>query len=186
MSRNAAAAVGALVLAVAMAGCGGQDTRNAAPAGRASSTAAPPAPVPTPSGKPVLTITGAVTNHNDGSAVAFDLSTLEAMATATTNIYEPFVKKDLKFTGIPMGDLFARAGITPAATKVQLHALDDYKVDLKVSDIADPDILLAVKADGAWIPVDSGGPIRLVFPADSAVGKNKDVWIWSIDSITVA
>lgn len=186
MSRNAAAAVSALVLAVAMGGCGSPDTRNATPTARASSTAAPPVPVPTPSGKPVLTITGAVTNHNDGSAVAFDLSTLDAMATVTANIYEPFVKKDLKFIGIPMVDLLARAGITPAATKVQLHALDDYKVDLKVSDIADPDILLATKADDARIPVGSGGPIRLVFPADSAVGKNKDMWIWSIDSISVA
>lgn len=184
MIRNVAAAVSAL-LAVAMAGCGGSDTRNAMPAVPAGPTSAPPAPVPTPSGKPVLTITGAVTNYNDGSAVAFDLSTLDAMATVTTNIYEPFVKKDLKFTGIPVIDLLARAGITPVATKVQLHALDDYKVDLKVSDIADRDILVATKADGARIPVGTGGPIRLVFPADSAIGKNKDMWIWSIDSITV-
>jgi DMSO/TMAO reductase YedYZ molybdopterin-dependent catalytic subunit len=186
MSRNAAAAVSALVLAVAMAGCGGEDTGSATPAGHGSSTAGPPAPVPTPSGAPVLTITGAVANHNDGSAVAFDLLTLDAMATVTTDIYEPFVKKDVKFTGVPMIELLGRAGVTPAATTVQLHALDDYKVDLKISDMADPDILLATKADGARIPVGAGGPIRLVFPADSAVGKNKDIWIWSIDSITVA
>lgn len=184
MSANAAAAVGALVLAVAMAGCGGPGTQNVTPP--ASSVTGRPSPVPTPSGKPVLTITGAVTNRNEGSTVAFDLSALDAMATVTADIYEPFVKKKIKFTGVPMVNVLARAGISPTATKVQLHALDDYKVELMVSDLADPDILLATKADDARIPVANGGPIRLVFPADSAVGKNKDIWIWSIDSLAVA
>jgi DMSO/TMAO reductase YedYZ molybdopterin-dependent catalytic subunit len=182
MSRNAAAAVGALVLALAMTGCGGSNTSNAMPASFATG---PAAPVPTPSGKPVLTITGAVTNHNEDSALVFDLSALDAMATVTTTMYEPFVKKDIKFTGIPMVNLLARAGVSPTATKVQLHALDDYRVELKVSDLADPHILLATKADDARIPVAGGGPIRLIFPADSAVGKNRDVWIWSIDSLAV-
>jgi DMSO/TMAO reductase YedYZ molybdopterin-dependent catalytic subunit len=116
----------------------------------------------------------------------FDLRTLNAMATVTTSTYEPFVKKAMTFTGVPMADLFARAGIAPGATKVHLHALDDYKVDLRVADLADRRVLLATKADGAAIPVRKGGPIRLIFPADSSVGKNKDLWIWSVDSITLA
>jgi DMSO/TMAO reductase YedYZ molybdopterin-dependent catalytic subunit len=58
-------------------------------------------------------------------------------------------------------------------------------VEVKVADLTDRGILLATKVDGARIPVDEGGPIRLVFPADSTVGKNTDLWIWSIDSITV-
>ena len=186
MSRNAAVVLSALVLVVAMAGCTAQDTQDATPPPLTGSATAPPAPVPTPSGKPILTITGAVSNHNEGSAVAFDQSVLDAMATTTANIYEPFVEKDMKFTGVPVVNLLARAGISPTATKIQLHALDDFKVELKVSDLADPDILLATRADDARIPVDSGGPIRLIFPADSAVGKNKDTWIWSIDSIVVA
>jgi hypothetical protein len=46
-------------------------------------------------------------------------------------------------------------------------------------------VLLATKADGATIPIGKGGPIRLVFPPTSAAGRNKDVWIWSIDSMTI-
>ena len=185
MSRNAAAAM--VALAVALVGCSDRDARETT---RAAPTAvgiiASPAPVPTPAGKPVLTITGAVTNYNDDSAVVFDLPTLNAMATVAALIYEPFVKKDVKFTGVPMADLLARAGISAAATTVRLHALDDYKVEFKVADFADRGILLATKVDGAGIAVDAGGPIRLVFPAGSAAGKNRDLWIWSIDSITVA
>ena len=186
MSRNVAVVCSALALAVTMAGCAAEDAKDAAPAPVASSATAAPAPVPTPSGKPVLTITGAVSNHNEGSAVAFDMPALTAMATVTTNIYEPFVKKDMKFTGVPVVNLLARAGISPTATKISLHALDDFQVELKVADLADPEILFATKADDALIPVDSGGPVRLIFPADSEVGKNRDTWIWSIDSIVVA
>jgi hypothetical protein len=41
------------------------------------------------------------------------------------------------------------------------------------------------QADGAPIPLGKGGPIRLVFPPDAPAGKNKDLWIWSIDSMTI-
>jgi hypothetical protein len=186
MKRGTALRVGGLVLAVALAGCSGQDTGTATPtAPTAVRATTPPAPVPAPATKPVLTLKGAVTNHNDGSAVVFDLRTLDAMATATTRTHEPFVKKDMTFTGVPMADLFARAGITPEATKAHLHALDNYEVNLRVADLADRRVLLATKADGSAIPIRKGGPIRLIFPADSSVGKNKDLWIWSVDSITL-
>jgi len=186
MKRSTAAAVGVLALAAGLAGCGGPDARNAAPAAPATVKAVgPPAPVPAPIGKPVLTLEGAVTNRNDGGTVVFDLRTLDAMATVTTSTYEPFVKKDMTFIGVLMADLLARAGITAAATKVRMHALDDYRVELRVADLADRRVLLATKAKGAPIPVGKGGPIRLIFPADSTVGKNQDLWIWSIDSMTV-
>ncbi len=186
MKRSTAAVVGALTLAAALGGCGGRDAPKATPAAPTTVRAeGPPAPVPAPAGKPVLTLKGAVTNPNHGAAVVFDLPTLEAMATATTQTHEPFVKKDMTFTGVPMADLLARAGIKSSATKVRLHALDDYKVELAMADFADRRVLLATKAEGERIPVAKGGPIRLIFPADSPVGKNRDLWIWSVDSMTV-
>jgi hypothetical protein len=186
MARNVAAAVSALALALALAGCGGSDEAAAGtPAGAIIPGTTALVPVPAPSGRPVLTINGAVSNHNEGDAVAFDLPALDAMATVTTRIHEPFVQKDLTFTGVPMITLVTRAGIATTATTLRLHALDDYKVELTVADIADPGVLLATKVDGTRIPVSAGGPIRLIFPPGSALGRNKDMWIWSIDSITV-
>ncbi len=92
MKRSIAAVVGAVALAAALAGCGGRDAREGAPAAPSTVGAvAAPAPVPAPVGKPVLTLKGAVSNRNDGAAVVFDLPTLDAMATATTQTHEPFV-----------------------------------------------------------------------------------------------
>ncbi|HEX6675017.1 MAG TPA: molybdopterin-dependent oxidoreductase [Actinomycetes bacterium] len=188
MKRAAYAVIGVAVLAAALAGCG-SSTPNS-PAGAPATTTKPvtstrPAAVPKPVGKTVLRMEGALNRHNVGTSLAFDQKTLDAMATSTATLFEPFVKRDIRFTGIPMSDLLTRAGVAPTAKTVHMHALDDYKVEFKVSDLMAPGVLLATKADGAAIPIGKGGPIRLVFPPDSAAGKNKDVWIWSIDSMTI-
>lgn len=187
MKRMAYVVVGVAVLAAALAGCGSSTPRNSSGATATTSPGAPTpqAAVPKPAGKTVLRMDGALTRHNVGRSLAFDQKTLDAMATSTATIFEPFVKQDIRFTGIPMSDLLARAGVAPTATKVHMYALDDYKVEFKVSDLTAPGVLLATKADGASIPIGKGGPIRLVFPRDSVAGKNKDVWIWSIDSMTI-
>ena len=187
MKRTAYAFVGVAVLAAALAGCG-SSTPSAS--GGATATTRPvastqPVAVPKPAGKTVLRMEGALSRHNLGRSLAFDQKTLDAMATNTATIFEPFVRKDIRFTGIPMSDLLTRAGITQSATKVRFHALDDYKVEFKVSDMMVPGVLLATKADGAAIPIGKVGPIRLVIPPDYAPGKNKDLSFWSIDSMTI-
>jgi len=82
MKPSAAAVVGVVgvvALAAVLAACGGGNARQAAPAAPAApatpttgSAVIRPAPVPAPVGKPLLTLTGAVTNRNDASAVVFD------------------------------------------------------------------------------------------------------------------
>jgi hypothetical protein len=188
MKRAAYAVIGVAVLAAALAGCG--SSTPSSPAGAPATTAGPvastrPVAVPKPAGKTVLRMEGALSSHNVGKSLAFDQKTLDAMATSTSTLFEPFVKRDIRFTGIPMSALLTRAGVAPTAKTVHLHALDDYKVQFKVSDLMAPGVLLATKADGAPIPIGKGGPIRLVFPPNSTAGKNKDVWIWSIDSMTI-
>ncbi len=186
MKRTAAAAIGAAAIAVVVTAC--SSSTPASTRAAATTTVAVtqrPTPVPLPKGRTVLKLSGSVSNHNAGASLAFDQKTLDAMATASATIYEPFVKRDIRFTGIPMSTLLARAGISGTATEVAVHALDDYRVEFKVADLMTPGVLLATRADGAVIPIAKGGPIRLVFPPQSAAGKNKDVWIWSIDTMTV-
>jgi hypothetical protein len=97
-----------------------------------------PKPVPKPAGKTVLRMDGALTRHNVGKAVTFDQKALDGMSTATATIFEPFVRKDIQFTGVSTFDLLTRAGVAPTAERVYLHALADYKVDFKVSDLMAP------------------------------------------------
>jgi hypothetical protein len=39
--------------------------------------------------------------------------------------------------------------------------------------------------DGSAIPIDQGGPVRVVFLDGVEAGKNPDQWIWSIKEIDV-
>jgi hypothetical protein len=60
------------------------------------------------------------------------------------------------------------------------------EVDFKVADVRSSQMLLATKADGKHMPVDRSGPIRIVFPDSSSMGRNPDLWIWSVASMKVA
>jgi hypothetical protein len=188
MKRKTGSAV-ALALAVLLSGCGSGDKPEATQAlnqtGPTRVTAVP-TPVPKPVGKPVLKLSGALTNHNSGKDLVLDQKQLEAMPAETATVYEPWVKKRIEFTGVPVSLLLTTAGISPSATEVKVHAIDDYQVEFKIADLMAPGVLLATRQEGEGIPIADGGPVRLVFPPDSVTGRNRDTWVWSIDSFTVS
>jgi hypothetical protein len=203
MRSSVAGLVGRLgVRCVAVAGvlalvaaCGGPATtqsttaeHNAAPSATAVSPATlrPGQTVPPPSGKPVFTITGKITATNQNSGLALDLPTVERLAIHQVRLYEPWTKQDTDFRGVWLQDLLALAGVKSDAAKLHIVALDDYTVDLTMADIRTGGIMLATRAgDGSTLPVDKGGPTRIVFLNGVKAGANADQWIWSIKAIDV-
>ncbi len=193
MARSIRLVVVAVAAALALAACGGND--------KAASTAAPGASVPTvvsngtlaagepvaaPKGEVVLTITGDIGRVNKGRKLELDLASLERMRQVRLEAAEPFLKRRVTFEGVLLADLLAVAGVPDSASKVSLTALDDYKVDFSLADVRSSQMLLATKADGKHMPVEHSGPIRIVFPDGSRLGRNPDLWIWSVSSMTVA
>jgi hypothetical protein len=143
---------------------------------------APGEPLAPPTGEPVLRIRG-VSRGNVGShTTAIDFATLDKLGVEELTVHEPFLKRDVTFTGVWMRDLLNRAGVGADARRLYLHALDDYHVELSVSDVAATGFL-AVRAGGEPMEIADGGPIRLVFSSDDGVAAITDNWIWSIDSI---
>jgi DMSO/TMAO reductase YedYZ molybdopterin-dependent catalytic subunit len=49
----------------------------------------------------------------------------------------------------------------------------------------DSDAIIAVGQDGGDIPVDQGGPIRIVFPDGTPGSTRLEAWNWSIERIEV-
>jgi len=131
-------------------------------------------------GDPVLVFTGLV---NSGVPLEVDLAGLDALPQQKLTTYEPFVKSDVTFSGVSFTDLLDAAGATGDA--VLVHALDDYERTLDVDVFREPGVLLATREDGEEIPIPNGGPVRLVFPRDSEAGAHPDVWVWSVDRLTV-
>jgi hypothetical protein len=184
----------ALVAALAVAACGGKEqasTQTAAPDPSTpqvvdDGTLAAGEKISAPKGEVVLTVTGDIGTANKGRKLELDLASLEKMRQMRVEAAEPFLKRRVTFEGVLLSDLLAVAGVPDSASTVSLTALDDYKVDFKVSDIRSSQMLLATKADGKHMPVDRSGPIRIVFPDSSSLGRNPDLWIWSVESMKVA
>jgi hypothetical protein len=184
----------ALVAVLAVAGCGKDD--EAQPAGQAPDVSAPLVvddgtlaagqKIAAPKGDTVLTMSGAIGAANSGKKLELDLASLERMRRVRLEAAEPFLKRRVTFEGVLLADLLQVAGVPESATKVSLTALDDYKVDFKLDDVRSSQMLLATRADGRHMPVDRSGPIRIVFPDSSSLGRNPDLWIWSVSTMKVA
>jgi hypothetical protein len=174
------------VLAFGLAGCGAED-RNTADATRP--VAAVPGglvagdPIPSPKGKVLLRVAGVQAANRKGSIAAFDMKTLERLPRVDATVTEPFLKKQMRFSGIRVADLLRITGAPNG--KVTMHALDDYKVTFSAGQLADTRAVLATRANGKRITLAKGGPIRIILLGDSEDAHNTDNWIWSVDSMKV-
>jgi len=181
--KKSLAAIG-IAVAVSLAALTGCSTTggSAAPAPTPTASATNPYggfPVDPPAATDVvLTVTGT-------STVNFTYAELQDMATEQVAIHEPFIGKDQSFSGIPLAELFTRAGIAPT-DKVDTVALNDYHFADTAAKFEDAKGVLAVLRAGSPIPMDQGGPIRIIFPTDSNYYTYLDAWNWSLRSIVKA
>jgi hypothetical protein len=125
----------------------------------------------------VLTLVGTRT-------VDLTMGELDAMAVREVTFVEPFVKVEQTFRVVPLADLLALAGIGPDDV-VDTIALNDYRFRDGSGALVEADALLAVGRDGGPIPMDAGGPVRLVFDVASPYHGLLDAWNWSLRTIRV-
>ena len=184
LTATAAALVSVLSLAAcsSSAGTGSSATPSTSASPSASETNPYGAAVVDPLGpnEPVLTLSG-----GSGGKVELTLAELEALGTTTVTIYEPFVKKQQTFTGVPLSAVLDRDGIASSAT-IDTIALNDYEYSNLASTFEASDAILATQRDGQPIPYDQGGPVRLVFPDGSSLAGVLDAWNWSLSEIAVS
>ena len=71
---------------------------------------------------------------------------------------------DNRFEGVPVREILARVRPRPEAKFVLVHADPDYTTNLPLADLAEDDVLLALRHDGQDLTAEHGGPLRLVVP----------------------
>jgi len=187
----------AALISVTVSACGGDETATPAATGASQPAPSPgetlaPATlragqkVPAPTATPLLTLTGKIGNKNSTAGLTLDPALLDELGVVRVEVYDPWAKGRLSFRGVWLADLLNVAGVKPAASGVHMTALDDYEVDLTMDEIHAGGIFVATKnGDGSKLPVDKGGPVRLIFRDGTASGENPDQWIWSLASIDV-
>lgn len=114
----------------------------------------------------------------------YSITDLEKLASDPITIEEPFIKAEQTFTGVPLNILFEAAGIT-SDLKVSTIALNDYKFEDLAGKFTASEGILAIKRNDSLIPMDQGGPIRIVFPAGTSYFDYLDAWNWSLRTIEV-
>jgi DMSO/TMAO reductase YedYZ molybdopterin-dependent catalytic subunit len=71
---------------------------------------------------------------------------------------------DNRWEGVSVAEILRRVRPSPEAVAVMIHADPDYTTNLLLEDLRSDDALLAYRHDGLELPVEHGGPCRLVVP----------------------
>jgi hypothetical protein len=143
---------------------------------------APPAhALDAPTGKVLLTVSGALANANDNGAASFDLALLQKLPQSSFSTRTPWYAQPRKFSGVLLRDLLAGVGAAPGAT-IKAVALNDYRVDIPVEDAARHGAMLAYLLDDKPMSVREKGPLVIIYPFDDqpalrdAVHYSRAIW----------
>jgi hypothetical protein len=142
---------------------------------------------PVPSASAGTGGTGGTGGAGGGAAVvALDRAALDSLNRVELTVSDPFQKQRIGYKGVWLADLLRAAGADLSTGNLRITALDDYVVNIPMSDVRAGGVFLAVQnLDGSAIPVSAGGPTRIVFRDGTPAGDNSEQWIWSIATIEV-
>jgi hypothetical protein len=118
-----------------------------------------------PSERPILTISGKISNTNKDGTAQFDRAMLEALGMTVVETTTPWHEGKVKFEGVSMDKLMKHVGA--AGQRLVVVALNDYATEVPMEDISRFNVILALKRDGEYMPVRDKGPLFIVYPFDS-------------------
>ena len=131
-----------------------------------------------------------VVEGQDGGApvsVTYDRDELEQMEMVSIQTTTPWNEGVVDFEGVPLEQLLLNAGVS--GTTATVTALNDYSVDIPVSDFSEFGVILAIKRDGEYMPVSDQGPFFVLFPFDSDPALDAQTYhgraVWQVKQITV-
>jgi hypothetical protein len=137
------------------------------------------------SGEVVLVVSGATESHK--AKIQLSWGDLEAMPERSFETTTIWTKGKHKFTGIALND-FLKA-IKADGTTVKATALNDYAVEIPISDAVVDGPIIAYKMDGIRMPVREKGPLWIVYPYDEKVEyRTEKIYarsIWQLNRIEI-
>lgn len=140
-----------------------------------------------PAGPVVLTISGALTQANDGGQAQFDMQMLQALPQQSFTTQIRWYPDPVNFTGPLMRDVLAAAGAK--GSKITAAALNDYQTDIPFEDVLKYDVILARLVNGKPMTVRERGPLFIVYPYDTKAELRSELYysrsVWQLRSLSV-
>nr|WP_314258808.1 molybdopterin-dependent oxidoreductase [uncultured Devosia sp.] len=142
-------------------------------------------PLPAPQGDVILLVSGNLGVTNTPEGAAFDRDMLADLGLATLETSTPWTDGVQTFEGVLARTVIER--VEAKGETVMATALNDYMVEVPISDFLDYDVLLATTMNGQQMQVSDKGPVWIVYPRDQVPElqnrKLHDRWVWQLKSL---
>lgn len=134
----------------------------------------------------LLTVSGAV-DAAGAEVLTFDREALMAMPATTIETSTIWTEGVHSFTGVALSDLTDLLGVDGGT--ILATAINDYTVEIPVTDAVAGGPIIAYLMDGAEMSVRDKGPLWVIYPYDSNSNYRSEVIyarsIWQLDRIMV-
>jgi hypothetical protein len=144
-------------------------------------------PLPAPTEKPILTISGKIATTNKDGTAQFDRPMLEALGMDTVETTTPWYNGPVKFEGVSIAKLLKQVGA--AGERISIVALNDYSSEIPMEDVSRYNVILAVKRNGEYMPVRDKGPLFIIYPFDANPELKSQTYysrsVWQVAKIVV-
>ena len=144
-------------------------------------------PLPQPEGQVILSISGVIGVTNAGDSADFDRAMLNEIGMRRLDTYTDWTEGVQQFAGVPLADLLSR--IDAKGTMLTAVALNDYRVEIPVSDAQEFDVFLALDNFGKPMPIREKGPVWIIYPSDEpgsdAPKPNNEKMVWQLRKLIV-
>jgi hypothetical protein len=141
-----------------------------------------------PTGEVLLTVSGDITVTNAGDTAVFDLAMLQEIGGERIETTTIWTDGTQEFTGVSLKVLLDLLEIE--AGTLSATAINDYAVEIPVSDAVDNGPIVAYLRNGEEMSVRDKGPLWVVYPYDANSDYNTETIysrsIWQLDRIVVS
>ncbi|MBT3206651.1 MAG: molybdopterin-dependent oxidoreductase [Gammaproteobacteria bacterium] len=137
--------------------------------------------------EPVLTITGNIQGDNGSQTIDFNIAMLETMPSHTLHTETTWTSGIQTFKGVLIKTLLD--SISSTGQTLTAHALNDFQIDIPVSDIEQYPVIIAYQQNGKYMAIRNKGPLWIIYPESDFPELNrpsiKNRWIWQLKEIKV-
>jgi len=143
--------------------------------------------LPVPNTNPILTVSGAVSNTNVKNNSVFDYELLRSLPVTSIETGSIWYDGTAIFEGVSLVDFLAEIGAEGSVLEVT--ALNEYTIEIPVSDAVIDGPILAYLMNGEQMPVRGKGPLWIIYPYDQNIRYRSEVYyarsIWQVSRINI-
>jgi hypothetical protein len=140
-----------------------------------------------PTGDAILTVSGDIATKNVDDTLVLDRDMLTALPATTFETSTIWTDGVHSFIGVSLADLAAELGVEDG--KFLATAINDYTVEIPVTDAVEGGPIIAYLMDGQEMSVRDKGPLWVIYPYDSDADYRSEVIysrsIWQLDRLEI-